>query len=869
MTDIGGWLDSLGLGQYAARFEDNAIEWEVLPELTEEHLKEIGVPLGHRLRLLKAISTLHAEPSTAATAVPEPTAPSRHEAERRQVTVMFCDLVGSTELSQRLDPEDLRELMTTCQDAWKAAIERYARYMGDGVLAYFGYPQAHEDDAERAVRAGLGMVEATSSLNQSRRDVELAVRVGIATGSVVVGDLIGEGASRESPVIGETPNLAARLQAEADPNTVVIGSMTKELTADLFDSEDLGLLDLRGMEKPVRAWRVVREQAAGSRFEARGAGAFTEYVGREAELGMLAHRWGQAKDGEGQVVLLSGEPGIGKSRAVMRLAESIEGQSDARLSYQCSPFHSNSPLHPVVAHLTRAARLDPADPAERKLDKLEALLGADVGDLASTMPLFADLLSIPWADRYEPLGLTPQRQKERTLQALVDRLVRLSDVKPVLVVFEDLHWVDPTTQELLDLSMSAIKGLRVLLVATFRSEYQSPWTGQPNTTLLQLSRLSHREGTAMVRNVPGAKALSDDAVATIVDKTDGVPLFVEELTRTVVDEGPDGAASVPASIHASLLARLDRLGNSKKLAQVGAVLGREFSYELLRLVAGEEEQTLRRNLDRLAASGLVLSRGVPPDSTYGFKHALVQDAAYDSLLKAKRRVLHHDVAEALERRFPDAATTQPELLAHHRSAAGEAEKAVEHWLQAGRRATQGSANREAVAYLRRGIDELAELTPSTERDQHELSLQLALCTPLPAITGFGSDEAAETYDRARALCEALDAPERLFPVLHGLWMGRLTHGDPRAALGLATQMFSLGEQPGGEEATLNGHRILGWNRFVLGELDDSRRHLRAALELYDRERHAELRLRFVHDPRVATLVGLAMNLSVSGFLVQA
>ena len=414
----------------------------------------------------------------------------------------------------------------------------------------------------------------------------------------------------------------------------------------------------------VRAWRVIRELATQSRFEARGASAFTRYVGREAELGMLAHRWMQAKAGEGQLVLLSGEPGIGKSRAVMRLTESIAEESFTRLSYQCSPFHTNSPLHPVVVHLTNAARFEPMDTGEQKLDRLEQLLGEP--DPAATMPLFADLLSIPFEDRYDKLDLAAPQQKQKTLEALVASLVTLCQTKPVLVVFEDLHWVDPTTQELLDLCIAATKQRPVLLVATFRPEYQAPWVGQPNTTLLQLSRLSQREGVAVVRNVPGAQALSEQVIATIVDKTDGIPLFLEELARSVIDGGPQDAASVPASIHASLLARLDQLGDSKELAQVGAVVGREFSYELLLAVSKQDERTLDHHLDRLEASGLVLARGARPESRYQFKHALVQDAAYDSLLRAKRRTLHHDVAQALEKLIPDSATTQPEMLAHGR-----------------------------------------------------------------------------------------------------------------------------------------------------------------------------------------------------------
>ena len=875
--NVTDWLEQLGLAQYAEAFEENAIELAHLPNLDHEVLLSIGVrAAGHRMTILGAAATLGLDPGEGPTSEKKPPASVTEisgEAERRQLTVMFCDLVGSTELSQRLDLEDLREVNRTYQDACTAAIERYdgyvARYMGDGVLAYFGYPRAHEDDAERAVRAGLGIVEVMPSLNRGDLDVELAVRVGIATGPVVVGDLIGEGASQESAVVGETPNLAARLQAEADPNTVLIAAMTKTLIGEAFDHEDLGWRNLRGINRPVQVWRVTGEQASTSRFEARSPDAFTAYVGREAELAMLEHRWMQAKDGEGQVVLLSGEPGIGKSRMVMRLTEAIDGQSHTRMSYQCSPFHANSPLHPVTSQLQGAARFRATDSPDDKLDKLERLLGRGDEGPASIVALLAGLLSISGTDRYPPLSLTPQQHKQRTLAALVDRLARIARAEPVLMLFEDLHWVDPTTQEFLDITVAAISALPVLLVATFRPEFQPPWLGQPNTTMLQLSRLNPREGEAMVRRVRGAQALSDEVVADIVDKTDGVPLFVEELARTVIDVGPDRATAVPASLHASLLARLDQLGDAKELAQIGAVIGRDFSYELLSATIDQDEQTLRVRLERLVTSGLVLVRGTAPQSTYRFKHALVQDAAYDSLLRAKKRLLHHAVAQALERRFPAAAQSQPELLAHHRSAAGDIEKAIGHWLDAGRRATQQSANREAVAYLRRGLEALTDLPSSTARDRLELSLQLALFTPLPATTGFASKESMAAYDRVRELCDALDTPEQLYPALLGQWVGRVMRGEPRAGLQLAAQMHDLGEQTHNEIASLLGYRMLGWCELFLGQLADSRIHLRSALELYDPERHAEHRFQMVHDHRVATTSPLAMNLLLSGFPTQA
>ena len=543
--DVTKWLEELGLSQYADAFEEGAIEWTVLPELDHEVLKELGVAVpGHRLKILKAIKALDSEsPVSVSAGQPalESLAASTGEAERRQLTVMFCDLVGSTELSQQLDPEDLREINRAYQDACKAAIERYegyvARYMGDGVLAYFGYPQAHEDDAERAIYSGLGVIDSVSAIDTSNQGVELGVRVGIATGPVVVGDLIGEGASQESAVVGETPNLAARLQQLADKDMVVISPGTHDITAERFEYVDLGTHSLRGIVDPVHAWHVTTPVIAPSRFEARQRAGLTPLVGRGHEIGLLLERWSQAREGDGQVVLLSGEAGIGKSRITETLRERTARDNPVRLRHQCSPHYKNTALHPVIERLQRIARIDSADTNAVKLEKLETSLAHGTLNAGAVVQLFAPLLSISTEGRYAPLEMTPERQKEQTLDALVTQMEGLSRAKPVLLIFEDIHWSDATSLELLELTIERAQNVPVLVILTYRPEFSPPWSRHTHVTLLTLNRFTRGLVSAMVENVTRGKSLPVEVVEQIIEKTDGVPLFVEELTKTVLESG--------------------------------------------------------------------------------------------------------------------------------------------------------------------------------------------------------------------------------------------------------------------------------------------------------------------------------------------
>jgi len=647
-VDISTWLHGLGMQQYEQAFRDNAIDAEVLRELTTDDLRDLGVNLvGHRRKLLAAIAVLRSV--VPVSGVPSASIePKRHgqdtgaqprEAERRQVTVMFCDLVGSTPLSARLDPEDLRGIIGAYHRCVTETVEGFAgfvaRYMGDGVLVYFGYPQAHEDDAERATRCGLALVDRVPHLNQAE---ELHARVGIATGLVVVG-----GEVVEHDVAGDTPNLAARLQALAEPDAVVIAGSTRRLTGDLFEYQDLGEIELKGIPGPVSAWQALRPSVVVSRFEALRGATLSPLLGRDEEIELLLRRWARAKAGDGQVVMISGEPGIGKSRLTAALQERLKAEPHLRLRYFCSPYHQDSALFAFIDQLGRAAGFGRDDTAAAKLKKLEALL-ALAAPPDEDVALIADLLLLPASD-YHPLpNLSPQRKKEKTLEALIRQLEGLARQQPIAMVFEDAHWIDPTSRELLDLVVERVYRLPVLLIVTFRPEFRPPWTGQPQVTMLALNRLDRRDRTALIEQIAGSTALPDEVIDQIADRTDGVPLFIEELTKSVLESGVP-AVGIPTTLHDSLMARLDRLSPVRRVAQIGAAIGREFPYALLRTISRIPEDELRSALSQLVASELVFQRGTPPDAVYAFKHALVQDAAHGSLLRATRQQLHADIAQ--------------------------------------------------------------------------------------------------------------------------------------------------------------------------------------------------------------------------------
>jgi class 3 adenylate cyclase len=735
--------------------------------------------------------------------LPQPRAePPTPEAERRQLTVLFCDLVDSTVLASQLDPEEWREVVRSYQDTCAKVIQRYeghiAQYLGDGLLVYFGYPLAHEDDAQRAVRAGLGIVEAVGQLNArlaQERSVQLAVRLGIHTGLVVVGD-VGGGSRQEQLALGETPNVASRLQGIATPNTLVISATTLPLLGGFFACQSLGSPPLKGVTQLLEVFQVLSERTARNRLEAAGSTSLTPLVGRESEVALLLERWGQAKDGSGQVVLLSGEAGIGKSRLVQGLTAQVATEPRAWLTpCQCSPYHQNTALYPMIELLERVAlRFEREESPQQKLRKLEGFVVQYGLPLAETVPLFAALLSLPLAESYAPLPGSPEQQKQQTLHALLTILRRIAARQPVLFVMEDLHWVDPSTLELLTLLVDQGPTARILALFTCRPDFSPPWTGRSHLTQVTLPRLPRRQATEMMNRVAHGKALPPEVVEQVVAKTDGVPLFVEELTKMVLESGllqeraeryelsgPLPPLAIPSTLHDSLMARLDRLAAVKGLAQLGATLGREFSFALLQAVSPWDEDTVQRGLHQLVVAEFLYQQGLPPQATYRFKHALIQDAAYQSLLRSTRQQHHQRIAQVLAERFPETAETQPELLAHHYTAAGLREQAMPYWQQAGQRALQRSANLEAVSHATRGLEVLSTLPETRERAQQELALQIMLGVALGATKGPAAPETAHTYARACALARQVGSPPELFPALYGFWYAHMARGQlPRA-----------------------------------------------------------------------------------------
>ncbi|MCZ6508705.1 MAG: AAA family ATPase [Acidobacteria bacterium] len=734
--------------------------------------------------------------------------------------------------------------------------------MGDGALAYFGYPRAHEDDAERAVRAGLNLVQVISKLHTPDGQ-SLAARIGIATGLVVVGDLIGEGAAQEEAVVGETPNLAARLQTLAEPGSVVIGGGTRRLLGDLFELDDLGRHSIRGFAEPVPVWRAVSERAAGSRFEAVRGQRLTRFVSRGDEVSLLLDRWQQAKEGEGQVVLLSGEAGIGKSRITQVLMERVHNEPHVRLRYQCSPHHINTALHPFTQQLSHAAGLSLDGPIEAGLDKLEQLLVRDGDDLSQTVPLIAELLSIPTSDRYPPLDLTPPQRKSATFDALLDQLAGLAAVDPVLVLFEDMHWADPTSRELWDLVVARIASLPVLAVITFRPEFDPPWGDYGNVTALSLNRLGRRHSAAMVANQCDGKDLPAALLDQILDQADGIPLFLEELTTAVLssdlveDTGeryaltaPLGSLSIPATLQDSLLARLDRLAPVKEVAQLGATIGRTFGHELLAAVAQLDETALGKALDELVEAGIVQLRGMSPSPRYAFKHALVRDAAYQSLLKSTRRQYHLRIARALERHFPVIVENEPEVAAHHCTEAGLASEAAILWERAGRRALEFSAYLEAIDHFEHALAGVLSLPPDHERDGRELELQLALGTAWIPAKAYSADEVRRAYATAVELSRRVGNADQRFAALRGLWNNHLMRVELNAAKELAVQLRTTAEESGDAERRLVAERAAGSGLMALGEHREANACFHRGLGLYDPQHHHHYVQRYGEDPGI-------------------
>ena len=799
---------------------------------------------------------------------------------------MFVDLVGSTSLSARLDPEDMREIIGAyhrcCAEQITKADGFVAKYMGDGVLAYFGYPHAHEDDAERAVRSALALIEAVPKL-RAGHDAVLAVRVGIATGLVVVGDLIGEGDAQERGVVGDTPNLAARLQALADPGQVVISNSTRRLAGGMFDYRDLGRATLKGLGDPVQAWLVMRSSRIESRFEALHETKLTALVGREEELELLLRRWQRAKSGEGQVVLLSGEPGIGKSRLTVALQERFIEEPHTRLRYFCSPQHTDRALYPTIGQLERAAGLTHDDTPQIKLGKLDRLLAqtaTPIGDAA----LFAEMLSLPNDGRYPALDLAPEQRREKTLQALTLQLERLTRSVPVLMVFEDAHWIDPTSLEVLDRVVDRAQALPLLMIVTFRPEFDAAWIGRPYVTMLTINRLARRDIEAMIDRTASNRPMPADIRQDIIERADGIPLFVEEMTKAVLEAESEGEArrtasaisyspvTVPASLHASLMARLDRLGPAKEVAQIGSAIGREFSHALLSAVVRKPEVELGAALERLVQAGLLFRHGVPPHANYLFKHALVQDAAYGTLLRGPRRALHAQIADTLEREFAEIAENQPEMIARHCTEAGLIEKAAMLWGKAGQRSLEHSALVEAAEQLGRALDQIAAVPGTAALRREQIKLQVALINTQFHVKGYAAPETKAVVERARLLIEQVKAlgeepqdPLVLFSVLFGIWVNSFIAFNGGVIRELAMRMLMVAEEQGAKAQLVIGHRIMGTTLASLGDIPGGRAHLDRAIALYIPTEHRPLATRFGTDARATSLIFRAFVLWLLGY----
>ena len=873
MQEIREWLSSHGLSEYADRFAENRIDLSVLPGLTDDDLKELGIFLGDRRRILRLLA--ESGPKTQFPAMPGSGLPE--EAERRQVTVMFADLVGSTALSTGMDPEDLRDVFAAYLSCAEETVSKFggtvAQCMGDGILGYFGYPHAHEDDAQQAVRAGLELIAAVAGL---KTRVPQQLRVGIATGVVVVGNLTPS-------IVGETPNLAARLQSIAKPNTVVISDGTRRLLGHFFELEDLGTRDLKGIAAPVQVWAVLRPSSSTSRFEALHPSGMTTLVGREGEYELLRRRWSKAKEGEGQVILLSGEAGIGKSHLTVALSERLKGERYIRVRCFCSPQHTDSALHPSIGQMERAAAFARDDALQAKLDKLDALL-RQTSTSAEDSALFVDMLSLPNDGRYPVLELTPRQRRQKTMDALIGQVEVLSSSATVLVVFEDVHWADPTSLDLIGRLVSNIASHRVLLLISFRPEFEAPWIEQAHVTVLALNRLAPRDVDVMIDQIIGDNPLPAAVREDIIERTDGIPLFVEEMTKAVLETSsedearravalvPSPAMAVPASLHASLMARLDRLGAAKELAQIGAAIGREFSHELLAAVACRPEAKLEMQLDRLIRAGLLFRQGVPPHATYLFKHALVQDAAYGLLLREPRRHLHARIAEAFESKFNEIADNQPEVLARHCAEAGNVEKAAVLWGKAGQRSAQRSALVEAAEQLKRALNLIKSLpgTPALRRE--EIKLQVELITPSIHVSGYAAAETRAAEERAlllieqaQALGESPEDPLLLFSALYGSWAANIVAFNGDVMRELAVEFLALAEKQSATGPPMIGHRLMGLSLLHTGEIAGGRAHLDRAIAFYDPAEHRHLATRFGQDVGASTLAWRSLALLLLGY----
>src|SRR4051794_8236665 len=888
-SNLTEWLGRQGLGQYAKTFAEHNIEYSVLPDLTENDLEKLGVSsLGHRKKLLRAIEALTAArqpPGTTtaisnATVVVPPPLEQHREAEFRQITVMFCDLVGSTQLSEKLDPEDLQKLIDAYRIGCSTAIRRYggevARYFGDGVMAFFGWPRAHEDDAVRAIHAALEIV---SGLTKISGPVTLNCRVGVCSGPVVVGE-IGDSGTWSMDAVGETPNIAARLQTLAVANTVLISESTRRLVWAAFDFQDLGLQELKGVTEPLHVYRVLSAKNTASRFEAAHAGFLTPLIGRSSELSLLLDRWQKVKEGDGQVIFLSGIPGVGKSRLLHELKSHIQQEPHVLLHHQCSPYHSQSAFFPVIGQIEQAAQLTAREATADKIAKLKAYLPRSTDGSIEPVLLIARLLSIPLENHLELSGLTPQQIKNRTISTLVDMILAFSVQRPTLCIFEDAHWLDPSTLELLEPIISRIDHARALLVVSCRPEFRPTWMTHANTTMHSLTRLSHTEVKAMIRDLLRGGSMPQPLLDQIIEKADGVPLFIEELTNSMLSAplrtrgtferaAQPALLRVPDTLSDALMERLDRVAPSRRLAQIAAVIGREFSYDLLSAASQIDEDDMLSALSLLEQADIIYRVGISPFLRFAFKHALLRDAIYDSLLRTKRQQIHADIAATLEHYFPELAESQPEVLAYHYQEAGNHQLAIRCWFTSGQRALAHSANVEAIASFRKALQPLNALPETPERTKLEADIQLALGIPLIAVQGYASLEVCEAFSRARTLCMQLGNIPEYFQALFGLWGHSWMGGKNDDARRLADEFLSRSQLLSEPVPLMVAHRVLGSTLLTIGEFRSSAEHFEESIKLSISKGKQPLHNLYMVEPRAASLLLLSWDLWFLGYPDQA
>jgi len=884
-TDLAEWLGRHGLGQYAKTFAENSIDYSVLPDLTENDLEKLGVSsLGHRKKLLRAIEALTAarQPTCLTTAVSNatvvpPSLEQHREAEFRQITVMFCDLVGSTQLSEKLGPEDLQKLIEAYRVECSTAIRRYggevARYLGDGVMAFFGWPRAHEDDAVRATHAALKIVSGVPKISGP---VTLTCRVGVCSGQVVVGE-IGDSGTWSMDAVGETPNIAARLQTLAAANTVLMSESTRRLVWSAFDFQDLGPQELKGVTEPLHVYRVLSAKNTANRFEAAHTGSLTPLIGRSSELSLLLDRWQKVKAGDGQVIVLSGIPGVGKSRLLHELKSHIQQEPHVLLHHQCSPYHSQSAFFPVIGQIEQAAQLTAREAEADKIAKLTTYLLRSTDNAKEQVLLIAKLLSIPLENHLELSGLTPQQIKNRTISTLVDMILAFSVQRPTLCIFEDAHWLDPSTLELLESIISRIDHARVLLIVSCRPEFRPTWMTHANTTMHSLTRLSLTEVKTMIRDILRGGSMPQPVLDRIIEKADGVPLFIEELTSSMLSAplrtrgtferaAQPALLRVPDTLSDALMERLDRVAPSRRLAQIAAVIGREFSYDLLSAASQIEEDDMLSALSLLEQADIIYRVGISPFLRFAFKHALLRDAIYDSLLRSKRQQIHADIAAILEHDFSKLAENQPQVqvLAYHYQEAGNHQLAIRCWFESGQGALAHSANVEAIASFRKALQLLDALPETPERIKQEIDIQLALGIPLIAVQGYASAETREAFSRARTLCLRLGNIPEYFQALFGLWGHSWMGGKNDDALRLADEFLSRSRALSEPVPLMVAHRVMGSTLLTIGEFQSSAEHFEESIKLSTSKGKQPLSSLYMVEPQVASLLLLSWDMWILG-----